>query len=218
MLTPKDMAQLLAEYRLKVHSREFYPGKDRVADVYRLFIDRLSPVLQRRFSELDFIPGSFTAEEARLLLDYPTKAVVKDQVLVHELRRHFITYDPANRRFNIQRILRECLKTFFALRHIPESRKRFFQTFTEVMTSISRRYTSQEYASALADFAFEQPNLQKLLLEKRTRHRTLTRSLFGWQLSPQSLLSNISQETRRISTVNVIVQQTDTAKKWTKLL
>ncbi|XP_052250016.1 uncharacterized protein LOC127857584 [Dreissena polymorpha] len=33
------------------------------------------------------------------------------------------------------------------------------------MTSISRRYTSQEYANALADFAFEQPNLQKLLLE-----------------------------------------------------
>ncbi|KAH3708996.1 hypothetical protein DPMN_068456 [Dreissena polymorpha] len=51
--------------------------------------------------------------------DYPTKAVVKDQVLVHELRRHFLTYDPANRRFNIQGILRECLKTFFALRHIP---------------------------------------------------------------------------------------------------
>ncbi|KAH3706061.1 hypothetical protein DPMN_065440 [Dreissena polymorpha] len=68
MLTPKDMAQLLAEYRLKVLSREFYPGKDRVADVYRLFIDRLSPVLERRFSELDYIPGSFTAEEARSLL------------------------------------------------------------------------------------------------------------------------------------------------------
>ncbi|KAH3777910.1 hypothetical protein DPMN_179359 [Dreissena polymorpha] len=33
------------------------------------------------------------------------------------------------------------------------------------MTSISRRYTSHEYASALANFAFEQPNLQKLLLE-----------------------------------------------------
>ncbi|KAH3834046.1 hypothetical protein DPMN_107364 [Dreissena polymorpha] len=33
------------------------------------------------------------------------------------------------------------------------------------MTSISRRFTSHEYASALADFAFEQPNLQKLLLE-----------------------------------------------------
>ncbi|XP_052252183.1 uncharacterized protein LOC127858895 isoform X1 [Dreissena polymorpha] len=165
MLTPKDMANLLAEYRLKVLSREFYPGKDRVADVYRLFINRLSPVLQRRFLVLDYIPGSFTAEEARSLLDYSTVALVKDQVLVPKLRRHFITYDPSNRRFNIQGILRECLKTYFALRHIPEIRKRFCQTFTEVMTSISRRYTSQEYANALADFAFEQPNLQKLLLE-----------------------------------------------------
>ncbi|KAH3739803.1 uncharacterized protein LOC127850178 isoform X2 [Dreissena polymorpha] len=165
MLTPKDMTQLLAEYRLKVLSREFYPGEDRVADVYRLFINRLSPVLQRRFSELDYIPGSFTAEEARSLLDFPTEAVVKDQVLVPKLRRHFLSYDPASRRFNIQGILRECLKTYFALRHIPEIRRRFCQTFTEVMTSISRRFTSPEYESALADFAFEQPNLQKLLLE-----------------------------------------------------
>ncbi|XP_052238061.1 uncharacterized protein LOC127849498 [Dreissena polymorpha] len=68
ILTPKDMAQLLAEYRLKVLSREFFPVEDRVADVYRLFINRLSPVLQRRFSELDYIPGLFTAEEARSLL------------------------------------------------------------------------------------------------------------------------------------------------------
>ncbi|KAH3739806.1 uncharacterized protein LOC127850184 [Dreissena polymorpha] len=165
MLTPHDMAQLLAEYRLKVLSREFYPEEERVADVYRLFINRLSPVLQRRFSELDYIPGSFTAEEARSLLDYPTEAVVKDHVLVPKLRGHFISFDPANRRFNIQGILRESLKTCFALRHIPEIRKRFCKTFTKVMTSISRRFTSQDYASALADFAFEQPNLQKLLLE-----------------------------------------------------
>ncbi|XP_052238968.1 uncharacterized protein LOC127850181 [Dreissena polymorpha] len=122
ILTPKDMTQLLTEYRLKVLSREFYPEEERVADVYRLFINRLSPVLQRRFSELDYIPGTFTAEEARSLLDYPTEAVVKDQVLVPKLRRHFITYDPANRRFNIQGILRESLKTFFALRHIPVTR------------------------------------------------------------------------------------------------
>ncbi|KAH3692896.1 hypothetical protein DPMN_193232 [Dreissena polymorpha] len=33
------------------------------------------------------------------------------------------------------------------------------------MTSISWRYNKQECASALVDFAFEQPNLQKLLLE-----------------------------------------------------
>ncbi|KAH3777911.1 hypothetical protein DPMN_179360 [Dreissena polymorpha] len=91
IFTPKDMAQLLAEYRLKVLSREFYPEKERVADVYRIFINRLSPVLQRRFLELDYIPSSFTAEEARSLLDYPTEAVVKDQVLVPKLRRHFIT-------------------------------------------------------------------------------------------------------------------------------
>ncbi|XP_052239324.1 uncharacterized protein LOC127850378 isoform X3 [Dreissena polymorpha] len=98
-------------------------------------------------------------------VDAPTQATVKHQVLVPKINRHFLNYDPAQQRFNIQGILRECLTTFYVIRNLPEIRRRYCQTFSIVLTDISRRFHSHEYASALSEFAVEQPNLQKLLAE-----------------------------------------------------
>ncbi|KAH3739826.1 hypothetical protein DPMN_046516 [Dreissena polymorpha] len=106
MLTPKDMVELLATARLKVLSPESYSKTERVGNVYHTFIERLASVLKEKYTILNFIPGSFNAEEARSILDAPTQATVKHQVLVPKINRHFLNYGPAQQRFNIQGILR----------------------------------------------------------------------------------------------------------------
>ncbi|KAH3739796.1 hypothetical protein DPMN_046486 [Dreissena polymorpha] len=165
LLSPKEMVEILVSIRLTTLSLETFPEEERIAKVYCSFIDRLSPVLKDRYTILNFIPGSFNTEEAQSMLDFQTQATVKSQVLVPQLSRHFLNYDLAKRRFNIQGILRECLNTFYAIQNLPEIRSRYSRTFSAVLMDISRRFHSHEYASALAEFAVEQPNLQKLLAE-----------------------------------------------------
>ncbi|XP_060594571.1 uncharacterized protein LOC132748919 [Ruditapes philippinarum] len=112
MITPKDMVEFLLTCRLKALSREFYPKEDRVADVCKKFIDRLDTVYKRRLTILEYIPGSFNAEQAKEILNSQSIATVKDQTLIPIRRRHALNYDPNTRMFSIQGILRECIKTF----------------------------------------------------------------------------------------------------------
>ncbi|XP_053396220.1 uncharacterized protein LOC123550883 [Mercenaria mercenaria] len=165
LITPKDMVEFLLTCRLKALSREFYSVEDRVADIYKKFIDRLDAVYKRRLTVLEYIPGSFNAEQAKELLDSKSVATVKDQTLIPIRRRHVLNYDPKTRRFSIQGIIRECVKTYYTIKNIPEIRARYCRIFSAVMQNISVRLGTVEYTQALAAFAVEQPNLQKLLTE-----------------------------------------------------
>ncbi|KAL4232475.1 hypothetical protein ACF0H5_007167 [Mactra antiquata] len=166
LFTPEDMVELLVNSRLETLSNEFYPKEDRVGDVYRQFILRLSKEFQIYMTDLDYIPGSFNAKEAGGLLDLEgsqSQAMVKHNILAPIRRRNILTYDAGTGRFNIQGILREVIKATFAIKDLPELRKRYCEVFTEVVGNISEKLGSSEYASALTEFAAEQPNLVKLL-------------------------------------------------------
>ncbi|XP_045170436.2 uncharacterized protein LOC123532899 isoform X4 [Mercenaria mercenaria] len=68
MLTPKDMVELLHTCRLKAMSREFYPPEDRIADIYKKFLDRLDLAFQHRLKVLEYIPGTFNHYQAKQIL------------------------------------------------------------------------------------------------------------------------------------------------------
>ncbi|XP_060583626.1 uncharacterized protein LOC132739833 isoform X2 [Ruditapes philippinarum] len=72
-LTPADMVELLCQCRLETLSNEFYPEEDRIVDVYRTFILRLSGEYQCHLIDLGYIPGSFNAVEAGGLLELRKK-------------------------------------------------------------------------------------------------------------------------------------------------
>ncbi|XP_045170434.2 uncharacterized protein LOC123532899 isoform X2 [Mercenaria mercenaria] len=69
MLTPKDMVELLHTCRLKAMSREFYPPEDRIADIYKKFLDRLDLAFQHRLKVLEYIPGTFNHYQAKQILE-----------------------------------------------------------------------------------------------------------------------------------------------------
>ncbi|XP_045195284.2 uncharacterized protein LOC123550882 [Mercenaria mercenaria] len=163
LLSPADMVELLCKCRLETLSNEFYPEEDRVGDVYRNFILRLSGEFQSHLTELDYIPGSFNVQEAGGLLGIETEAMTKQTAIIPIRRKHMLNYDPENRRFNIQGILREVLNANFAIKDLPELRKKYCKVFTDVMKKISEQMGTDEYTRAFSEFAVEQPNLQKLL-------------------------------------------------------
>ncbi|XP_053396226.1 nephrocystin-3-like isoform X2 [Mercenaria mercenaria] len=173
MLTPEDIVECLLTSRLKTLSREFYPKEDRVADVYKDFIDRLASVYREKLTILEYIPGTFNVDQVSQLLDAETEAIVKYDTLKPILGRHFLSYDPTTRRFNIQGILRECLQSYYTIKNLPEVRARYCKIFTAVMVNISKRLGTTEYTEAMAEFTVEHPNLQKLLTDvKYTRQDT----------------------------------------------
>ncbi|XP_053396231.1 uncharacterized protein LOC123550891 isoform X2 [Mercenaria mercenaria] len=69
MLTPEDTVECLLTSRLKTLSREFYPKEDRVADVYKDFIDRLAEVYREKLTVLEYIPGTFNVDQVKQLLE-----------------------------------------------------------------------------------------------------------------------------------------------------
>ncbi|XP_060583625.1 uncharacterized protein LOC132739833 isoform X1 [Ruditapes philippinarum] len=162
-LTPADMVELLCQCRLETLSNEFYPEEDRIVDVYRTFILRLSGEYQCHLIDLGYIPGSFNAVEAGGLLGIESEAMAKQTAILPIRRRHMLNYDSENSRFNIQGILREVLKADFLIRDLPELRKKYCKVFTEVIKKISIQMGTEEYTKAYSEFAVEQPNLQKLL-------------------------------------------------------
>ncbi|XP_053396230.1 uncharacterized protein LOC123550891 isoform X1 [Mercenaria mercenaria] len=173
MLTPEDTVECLLTSRLKTLSREFYPKEDRVADVYKDFIDRLAEVYREKLTVLEYIPGTFNVDQVKQLLDAETEAIVKHDTLKPILGRHFLNYDPKTQRFNIQGILRECLQSYYTIKNLPEVRVRYCKIFTAVMMNISKRLGTTQYTEAMAEFTVEHPNLQKLLTDvKHTRQDT----------------------------------------------
>ncbi|XP_053396229.1 nephrocystin-3-like isoform X2 [Mercenaria mercenaria] len=173
MLTPEDIVECLLTSRLKTLSREFYPKEDRVADVYKDFIDRLAERYRENLTILEYIPGAFNVDQVKQLLDAETEAIVKHDTLKPILGRHFLSYDPTTRRFNIQGILRECLQSYYTIKNLPEVRARYCKIFTAVMVNISKRIGTTQYTEAMAEFTLEHPNLQKLLTDvKHTRQDT----------------------------------------------
>ncbi|XP_053396224.1 uncharacterized protein LOC123550887 isoform X2 [Mercenaria mercenaria] len=119
LITPKDMVEFLLTCRLRALSRDFYPEEDRVADVYQKFLDRLDDVYKKSLIILEYIPGTFNADQAKQMLDFNTDESVKEQTLVPIRRRHVLNYDHTTGRFSIQGILRECLSTFYIIENIP---------------------------------------------------------------------------------------------------
>ncbi|XP_045214891.2 uncharacterized protein LOC123564985 [Mercenaria mercenaria] len=165
LITPEQMVNLLLLSRLETLSKDCYPVEDRVADVYKNFIKRLSVVYQEYLSKLDFIPGSFNAEEAGELLDFESVAMAKQQVLRPILIRHVISYDSSSLRFNIQGILREVIQANFTIKDLPGVRANYCKVFTKVMKEIAKKMSTDEYTRAMSTFVQEQPNLRKLLGE-----------------------------------------------------
>lgn len=164
-IEPKEMVEFLTECRLHALSRENYPEEDRVGDVYKKFINRLTEKHQQRLAILGYIPGTFDAEEARAMLDHTTVAVAKVESLLYYRARSMITHDISTRRFDIQGILRECLDVYNTIKDLPEIRRRYCETFVKVMKTLCRQLGTEEYTKALSQFSQEQPNLQKLLTE-----------------------------------------------------
>ncbi|XP_060594579.1 uncharacterized protein LOC132748925 [Ruditapes philippinarum] len=165
MITPKNMVDLLLTCRLKALSREFYPEEDRVGDVYRKFLDRLDEVYKNHLTVLDYIPGTFSAKQAQLILDINTVEMTMEETLLPARRRNILHYDLQTKRFGIQGILRECIKSFYIIKNLPEVRRRYIQIFSAVMINISKRLNTSDYTNAMAEYFIEQPNLQKLLIE-----------------------------------------------------
>ncbi|XP_045195289.2 uncharacterized protein LOC123550885 isoform X2 [Mercenaria mercenaria] len=97
------------------------------------------------------------------LVGIETEAMTKQTAIIPIRRKHMLNYDQENRRFDIQGILREVLKVNFAIRDLPELRKKYCKVFTDVMKKISEQMGTDEYTRAFSEFALEQPNLQKLL-------------------------------------------------------
>ncbi|KAL4232472.1 hypothetical protein ACF0H5_007164 [Mactra antiquata] len=167
MQTPQDIVEVLLKCRIKALSTEFYPPEDRVDHVYKKFIDRLEPKLKDFLITLGCIPGSFAAEQARDMLGQESTALVKHRVLVPNRRRHMLEYDPVQKRFNIQGILRECIQLYYTVDNLPEIRTRYCSVFSTVVKNITQRLGTVEYTKALSEISVEQPNLEKLLTEIR---------------------------------------------------
>lgn len=165
MITPKNMVNLLLTGRLRALSREFYPEEDRVGDVYRKFLDRLDGVYKNHLIVLEYIPGSFSAEQAQQILDLNTEEMVLGEILLPARRRQILHYDLHTKRFGIQGIIRECIKSFYIIKNLPEVRRRYIEIFSAVMINISKRLNTSDYTNAMAEYFIEQPNLQKLLIE-----------------------------------------------------
>lgn len=165
LITPGEMVELLTKFRLEALSKDYYPPEQRAAVVYRRFIFRLSDIYQSQFATLGFIPGSFDAHEAKQILGHQTEAVAKLETLIPIRRRHMLKFDSCTGRFDIQGVLRECLKLYFKIRNLPEVRSRYYETFCLVMKRICTDLGTAEYTRALALFSLEQPNLYKLLTE-----------------------------------------------------
>ncbi|XP_060551974.1 uncharacterized protein LOC132713404 [Ruditapes philippinarum] len=165
LISPEQMVDLLLLSRLETLSKEHYPVEDRVADVYRSFIQRLSTVYQQYLSSLNYIPGSFNAEEVSGLLDFGSVAIAKQQGLKQILIRNVINYDTSSQRFNIQGILREVINANFVIKDLPAIRMRYCKVFTKVMKDIAKKMPTDEYTRARSIFVDEQANLRKLLYE-----------------------------------------------------
>ncbi|XP_045170435.2 uncharacterized protein LOC123532899 isoform X3 [Mercenaria mercenaria] len=123
MLTPKDMVELLHTCRLKAMSREFYPPEDRIADIYKKFLDRLDLAFQHRLKVLEYIPGTFNHYQAKQIL---ADRLANTKTLMPLHKRHMLNFDHYSRRFSIQGILRECLKAFNTLKNIPGNGEIFY--------------------------------------------------------------------------------------------
>jgi predicted PP-loop superfamily ATPase len=54
-----------------------------------------------------------------LITDVETEAMVKFKTIKPLLERHVLDRDSATRRFNIQGILRECLKSYYTVKDLP---------------------------------------------------------------------------------------------------
>ncbi|XP_060594578.1 uncharacterized protein LOC132748924 isoform X2 [Ruditapes philippinarum] len=165
-MTPCHMVQCLQTSRLKTLSDTLYPKEDRIADVYKSFIDRLALKYKEHLTVLDYIPGSFSVDECREIIDVETtEAMVKFKTIKPLLDRHVLDRDSATKRLNIQGILRECLKSYYTVKDLPKVRARYSKIFTAVMVRISSRLYTPEYTKAVAELTIEYPNLQKLLTD-----------------------------------------------------
>ncbi|XP_046571682.1 uncharacterized protein LOC124279847 [Haliotis rubra] len=181
-LTPDQMVDILAQsrleacdddsdgtqVRLEAWSRDCsYSEEEQIGPVYRNFIRRLSEVFRQRLAVLGYIPGSFTTGHAQRMLDETSLQSVKDRTLSPLMRRHMVQFDAPQRRYNIHGILKDCLEVYFSIENLTDVRRRYCQTFSEVMNQLSRKLGTKDYTEAVADLAVEHPNLQKLMMDVR---------------------------------------------------
>ncbi|XP_067675013.1 uncharacterized protein [Haliotis asinina] len=154
--------------RLEAWSRDCsYAEEEQIGPVYRNFISRLSEVFRQRLAVLGYIPGSFTTGHAQRMLDETSLQSVKDRTLSPLMRRHMVQFDAPQRRYNIHGILKDCLEVYFSIENLTDVRRRYCQTFSEVMIQLSRKLGTKDYTEAVADLAVEHPNLQKLMMDVR---------------------------------------------------
>ncbi|XP_046551296.1 kinesin light chain 4-like [Haliotis rubra] len=181
-LTPDQMVDILTQsrleacdddsdgtqVRLEAWSRDCsYAEEEQIGPVYRNFIRRLSEVFRQRLAVLGYIPGSFTTGHAQRMLDETSLQSVKDRTLSPLMRRHMVQFDAPQRRYNIHGILKDCLEVYFSIENLTDVRRRYCQTFSEVMNQLSRKLGTKDYTEAVADLAVEHPNLQKLMMDVR---------------------------------------------------
>ncbi|XP_046353904.2 uncharacterized protein LOC124133528 [Haliotis rufescens] len=179
-LSPEQMVDILTQSRLEAcdddsdgthvrldaWSRDCsYAEEEQIGPVYRNFIRRLSEVFRQRLAVLGYIPGSFTTGHAQRMLDETSPQSTKDMTLSPLMRRHMVQFDAPRRRYNIHGILKDCLEVYFSIENLTDVRKRYCQTFSEVLNQLSLKLGTKDYTEAVADLAIEHPNLQKLMVD-----------------------------------------------------
>ncbi|XP_076076628.1 uncharacterized protein LOC143047445 isoform X1 [Mytilus galloprovincialis] len=165
LLEPCDMVELLNKCRLKVLSQDLYPIQERIAPMYRQFLNRLSTILKEKLGILSYIPGTFSAQQAARLLDEESDDITMTETLIPIVQRHVVQYDKPSKRFDIHGILRDCISEFLKIQNLPEIRKRYCKMFAELMHDICDKMETSQYAEALSMYNMEQQNFQKLMTD-----------------------------------------------------
>ncbi|KAK3596952.1 hypothetical protein CHS0354_002520 [Potamilus streckersoni] len=165
MTKPEEIVEILTDSRLEALSKDNYPVKDRIENVYKKFIMKLTPVFQQRLAKLQYIEGHFNAKQAAEMLGHKSVPAAKHHALIPLKRNNYLSYDSKTERFNINSVLRDCISVYICIHRLPDIRKRFCRIFTEEMTKISRQMYAAEYVQAVAALNLEHPNLLKLMKE-----------------------------------------------------
>ncbi|XP_061176031.1 uncharacterized protein LOC133184983 [Saccostrea echinata] len=163
LLTPEDLAILLTHSRLKVLSQEYFPKDDQIESTYREFLNKISEPLQEALSTLNYIPGTFNEYEASSILGDSNVNI--NNTLRSCTQHHLIFKSERANRYDIHGILRDCVKEFIKIKHLPRVRKRFCDTFSKILQEIESRSSTEDYCWAMSQFSVEYGNIWKLFKE-----------------------------------------------------
>ncbi|XP_052238595.1 uncharacterized protein LOC127849884 [Dreissena polymorpha] len=159
------MVDLLLESRLETFCNESGTGSLQVDRIYKHFVLRLYENLRQHLAALNYIPGTFTGDQAAKMLvsDYGSCAMAKWKAIRPIRIRHMLNFDADRKRFDIQGIIREIVKAEIVIKDLPGVRTRYCEIYSAVMKEISRNMGGADFVKALEAFSVEQVNLSKLL-------------------------------------------------------